>query len=365
MTQRLRISAALLTSLVVAWWVGHWAASSTNAKPTATRRTAQHPAALPAPNISASSTRQPEAPPEPTASTNPLLEPLLTDGKTQLSLDQVQAYLSQNKRDAESLITASRLTGDLSLLREAAQRFPNDPRVQLDLAMRSDIATERQAAITALATTDPDNALGSYLAASEAFTSSNADEALRRLTEAAGRTSLNDFTMLSVQSAEEAYLAAGYDPIAAKASAMFSLPVPQAAPLRELGRQIAELSQTYAQSGDAESARAITQMGIGLGQRIQDSLGNLVISELVGQSIETKLLKTLDPSSLLEPSLTTVQQRLDQLAERKNLIKTTVQTVDPTSANLSPQLLSQYLDRQKLLGELAALEWLRAKLGGA
>ena len=106
------------------------------------------------------------------------------------------------------------------------------------------------------------------------------------------------------------------------------------------------------------------ELGIDLGQRVQQSLGHrILINDLVGVAIEQRALKTLDPATVLADSGLTVEQRLQQLAARRDLVKRTVQGTDPTAANVTPEVLAQFLDRQKALGELAALQWLRGRLG--
>jgi hypothetical protein len=61
-----------------------------------------------------------------------------------LTREQIDRYLSSRGRDAQSLIMASRMADDLSLLREAAERFPGDPRVQLELGLRGESSAERR-----------------------------------------------------------------------------------------------------------------------------------------------------------------------------------------------------------------------------
>jgi hypothetical protein len=104
-------------------------------------------------------------------------------------------------------------------------------------------------------------------------------------------------------------------------------------------------------------------MTIALGRKLQSSGDGSALSELVGQSIERQALKQLDPQTALDETGLTTAQRMDQLAARKDFIAKTVQGVDPTTSDISPQMLSQYLDRQKALGEIAALQWLRGRLG--
>lgn len=352
------LTLAMMLAMAVGYLASRVAVPNTRSELKTSKRSKP---SLPAPKgatseMASSSTR--EAP----ATNSSLLERLLKGDSVKITVAQLQGYLAQNKRDAESLLTASRLTDDLALLREAAQRFPNDPRVQLDLAMRSNSDAERQRAIAALVTADPANALGNYLAAGEAFNANNPDEAVRQLDDANARAALDDYMMLNVQSAEDAYLAAGYDAVSAKAVAMFGSSLGHATKLRELGVKMSDLAKLYASHGDVDSAQAISEMGIALGQRIQSSMSKFLISDLVGMSIEKRFLEGLDPSSVMDSQGVTVQQRLAQIAEHKALVGQLSRSVDPTSSQWSPQILTQYLERVKVFGEVAAMQWLQGKL---
>ena len=314
---------------------------------------------LPAPKIAGASA------PERTDAAAPsgLLQKMLNGQELKLTVAQLQKYLAENGRNAESLITASRLTGDLSLLREAAQRFPQDPRVQFEMAMRSEDPAEKQRAVEAFAELDTDNALASYLAAVQAFDLGDSDGAVKRLMEAAQRPEFRDYMMANVQASEDALKSVGQPEVEAKAAAMFGAPLPFISRLNELGRKMSDLARSYVESGDTNSAAIISGMGQTMGEQLQHAPGRTLIHELVGEGVETRFLRGLDPSAVLLDSGLTVQQRLDQLAERKDLIKTLTRTVDPTSLISNPVLLNQYLDRTKAMGEAAALEWLRDRIG--
>ena len=294
---------------------------------------------------------------------NPLLARVLGEGE-KLTLERLRDYLAVNRRNAESLVTASRLTGDLAMLREAVTKFPSDARAQFELANRSPDAAERERAAQALIAADPENAMGSYMAAIEAFKAGRNDDAVTMLGNAATSVRLDDYWTVGLQSAEEAYVSAGYTATEAKVAAFSRETLPQTMELNGLSQQIEALRKAYAGAGDEASAQSMLTMGLNLGQQVQQSLGGKkLISDLVGQAIESRFLKTLDPATVVDASGVTAQHRMDQIAERKQLIKRTMQGVDPMAANIDPQVLSQFLDRQKILGELAALQWLRGRLG--
>ena len=296
-----------------------------------------------------------------------LLRRILNEGVPTMSLAELQPYLRDKHRSAQSLVTVSRLARDLGPLREAAQRFPLDPQVQLELALRSEDAEEKSRAIKALSEVDSKNPMGPYLAASAAFAAGDQEEALRQMRQAAERGALEDYARTSPLSAEEACLAAGYQPLEAKAAGidiyMQTATAAGEMELVTLSGQLSELSASLATGGDDDSALAVLDMGAALGRQMQAAPAQTGAGQLVGITLETKFLKKQAPDDVLPDQGITVQQRLDQLAERKNVIKAAMRGIDLSDPELNPAVLSQYLDRLKAEGELPAKQWLHATLG--
>jgi hypothetical protein len=112
----------------------------------------------------------PEAQPIGREPTNAFTQ-MVSNGKdAKLSLAQLEAYLAENRRSAESLVTAFRLTDDRALLLEAAEKFPRDPRVNFagwfaTLRNRDASPEERRQWLDAFKQSAPDNALANYLSA--------------------------------------------------------------------------------------------------------------------------------------------------------------------------------------------------------
>lgn len=261
---------------------------------------------------------------------------------------QLQSYLAANKRNAESLLAAMRLTGDMEFLREAARNFPNDPAVQLEMALRSGEPAERRRALDALKQSDPDNALKDYLSALEHLRAGDQTSAFSDLSEASAKGTLDDYALTALQSAEEAYLAAGFTPVEAKAAAMIGLQRRQVEPLRELSKQLAALQKGYTKAADSASAEAIRQMGHALGRQAQSGAA-FFIDELVGMNIERQFL---DPAN--------AAARQQELTLRTDYIRSLGHSPQwkqlMTSGNAAE--LTLFLDRQKLYGEEAAIRWL-------
>jgi hypothetical protein len=303
----------------------------------------------------------PELAPMPAATPPPVLPEKPTDGLIarllkenqllKLTPAQLSKYLSENQGNAEALLAVFRLTGDMNSLLQAANQFPDDPQVQLQLALSSGDPSERRRGIDALRKNDPDNALGDYLSALDHFRSGRMEDALNDLVAAADKTTLDDYALSALQASEEAYMAAGYSVVEAKAAAMLGVTRQQINPLRDLSKQMSELQNRYLQMGDRTSAQTVADMGINLGQQAQDS--NFLIDELAGASIEKQFLGLLDPAAR--------QARLDEMDARK----TYLQHMAGSQAwvNMDGAEAVAFFDRQKLYGELEALRWLRERHG--
>lgn len=104
-----------------------------------------------------------------------------------LSRKEIEAYLQQNKRNAESLLAAYRISHDPSYLREAATNFPNAPFVQFVVVADKVFPEEQRQWIDAFKASSPDNALAWYFSALDYFNSKQPDLAIRELAEATRR----------------------------------------------------------------------------------------------------------------------------------------------------------------------------------
>ena len=87
---------------------------------------------LPAPRLSVSS--PPIDPsPEGLSHTNLIARLLKSEEVPRLSAEQVQSYLEKNHRSVGSLLAAFHATDDRTFLREAMEKYPADPRLDLGL----------------------------------------------------------------------------------------------------------------------------------------------------------------------------------------------------------------------------------------
>jgi hypothetical protein len=356
--KRLLLFLAVLFLLIGAagWWLGR--SGVNHAELPAERGPAKVPPAtrvsrpqLPAPVIRQ---RPPRAPIETVPpKMEGLLARLMKNPQAWLNptAGQVSAYLAQNRRNAESLLSAFRLTGDLAFLREAAQQFPDNAAVQTELALRTTDETERRLAIDSMRHADPANALGDYLSALDHLRHGRSEQAYDDLIAAAGKTQFGDYSVSAMQSAEEAYLAAGYSPVEAKAAAVMGHARSQLQPMRDLAQHLDDLRQGYLAAGDPTSAESIRQMGHSLGRQMQ-GMPVAIIDELSGLGIEQKFRDPAAP-----------QEQQQEFTQRYDSIRRESGENNRLMLSMDDQEAIGYFDRMKFQGESAAYQWLRERRG--
>jgi hypothetical protein len=316
---------------------------------------------LPAPPIGpvAASDSAPEL-----SATNLIARMVHGDEAPRLTPEQLKRFLDENHRSADSLLAAYRTSGDPALLREAMEKFPGDPEVALEAVLNKDASSaERREWLEAFKKAAPDNPLANYLSALDYFKSGQTDQAVQELIAASNRQGFADYTPDRIQADAEAYRAAGYSEADATMAATWGVPLPQLAELRTLAHNMVDLAAAYRQAGDASSAQAAVQIAIGLGQQLDGSPGTCVplVTRLVGIAVERLALDSMDPSSAYGSG--TVQERLEQLARRKNAIYDLVKQSVPYQRQMTAEDWLNYNQRTLIFGEENALGWLVNKYG--
>jgi hypothetical protein len=277
-----------------------------------------------------------------------------------LSTEQVDAFLAKST-NAESLLAAFNINGDKELLRQAVQRFPDNPFV-LAAALTHDASPEqRRELIEQLKRAAPDNPMANYLAARD-YLKDQPELALKELTEAASKNGFHDFTIERIQGLEDIYLHAGYTAVEAKALAMAGVQLKSIVQLRQLGGDISALQQRYAGAGDAASAEMLARVGLTLAADITQGTGNTFIGQMTGSRVEQELLRALDPNAPCDFIPQPISDRLAHLQAQDKSIREACQFFDQWMQTASNAQLIGFFDRLKLYGEPAAVTWARTQL---
>jgi hypothetical protein len=287
-----------------------------------------------------------------------------TNAAPKLSPAQVQAFLKANRTNATSLLAAYRTSGDESLLKEAMEKYPDDPMVAFESSQDKNLSLEEQRQwLSTFEKNAPDNALANYMSAYNDFESGQTDAGIQELASASGK-GLTDYTLERDEEDEEAYLSAGYSPEEATRLSDSWLTLSQLYQVKHLGVDLVDLANAYNQSGDQASAQATYQMAIDLGQRYQDpSTDWTLISQLMGISIQKIALSAMDPNAPYGTSGQTVQDQLNQLIQTRTDITQLANQSEALLPTLSDQDMLSYENRRRIYGELAAMQWVVNKFG--
>lgn len=282
----------------------------------------------------------------------------ILEGKASpLSQAEVDAFLQSEGRSPRNLLAAARILKDLKYAREAAILDPKDPLPRLELAVRGETPEERATAIAAFRAAAPDNSLGDYLAAHQAFASGDAGAAGAALLKSLDNPTYADYSQQVIDASTQAYLSAGYDPQAAAVSAMFTFTVEHIRPVMGVSDNLKALQDEFVRVADFDSAEPTVVIGLTLGQRIQDQ-GSYLIDQLSGIAIERKFLNALDPATQAGPGGQTAGDRIATLDAKLLEIKDLTSRFTPAFASADEARQSQYLAKMKAEGELAAMRWL-------
>jgi hypothetical protein len=141
------------------------------------------------------------------------------------------------------------------------------------------------------------------------------------------------------------------------------LVLPHLIQLKQLSQEMASLANSYRQAGDDASAQAALHMGFSLGQRLDGSPGQALISQLVGIAIQNIALKAMDPNRPFGDGGQTVQNQLDELTRQRAAIRELTSQFDSLQPRMSDQDWISYKDRWRAFGEMAALRWMIDKHG--
>jgi tetratricopeptide (TPR) repeat protein len=316
---------------------------------------------LPAPKVPASSPGETVADFSPTNFLSQMRE-----GETpKLTSEQIEAYLKENHRNAASLLAVARVSGDKSFLKEAMEKFPDDPRVAFDAVFLNSEATaeERRQWVEKFKQNAPDNALASYVSALDYFKSGQSDQAVQELVAASAKSQFQDYFWDQVQNAEEAWRASGYSELDARWLGVSQRQLPHLTQLKQLNQNIVDLANAYRQAGDVASAQAALQYDIQLGERLAQFPNDPLITHLVGFAIQRNALGALDPNDPYGATGLTVADQMEQIKQRREAIKDLNQQVEPLFPLLSQQDFITWADRRRAYGDLNAMQWIINKHG--
>ncbi len=274
------------------------------------------------------------------------------EGFPKLTRQEIDDYLQARSRSASALLTAFRLSNDDAFLREAREKFPYDTQVLLASIGRVGDPAKRLEILESLKHTDPENGIVDALSARALFDLGKNDEALAALSQSVGKP-IRDYTILSSQNDEEAYLAAGFPPLQAKMTALFHSTKPHLIQMRNLVDGMKKQRESAGLAGDDAAVQSSRDIQLQLAGQVQQ--GGFLVDSLVAMVLEKKVLKEIDT-----PEANT---RIEEIDLQRKSLNDSAEKISPlmqTSAIPESDWLL-YFDRAKLFGENAANDWMLGK----
>lgn len=282
-------------------------------------------------------------------------------GDFKLSPQEVYTYLQAAHSNAVSLVTAFQATHDPEFLKQAAERFPNDPLVQSKILANDIFPGERAKWIEALKKSSPENSFPNLMAARDALKQGDTTRALAELN-AAGSKGFNDFTRESMQGLEEAYLSAGRTLPEAKALGTAEITLPHMVQFNGLGRDLQKAAYERAGAGDTAGQLQFLKANYDAGAQFRLSpTQGILITDLVGLGMQNATLRAW-PAGTPAPFLDAApaDSLAANIAYRKD-IQVGAPLFEKWFPTAPEQEVINYMDRAKSFGELEAIKWLRER----
>jgi hypothetical protein len=167
----------------------------------------------------------------------------------------------------------------------------------------------------------------------------------------------NAYRVEEMKALEELNLSVGRSSTAAKAASL-SVSTGLLSQSKALAEEMGSLMSDCRQKGDATSAEAVAQMGLGLAHRLnRDGSGTLVIDQLVGIAMEQRVLASLDPAGTYAfLGGKSVAERTAELQQQQQLIKEQGQVAAAQfSEDANEGATVEYLEQVQAVGEAAAM----------
>lgn len=270
----------------------------------------------------------------------------------------VESKKGHSRFHAEAMVIAGLLTHDTDLIRRGIQSDPENGHLLFVGATLPDFPDEERLAMSKrLREADPDNALSSYICAAYISEAGETGAAIQILKGAAGQPKIDDYRMVTQLMTEDALIAAGLSPDAAKIRSFFEMRAGYVSDLRTLVASLKGIEGSLIPE-DASELRSMTAL---MGQRLRDSSkSGTIIDSLSGMALEEETLKGLPDDAPSPYDGLTVREARESIAAERESVARIVHSMPDIQEILStrPGLAARYIEYSRVMGELEAVKWL-------
>ena len=313
--------------------------------------------------------QQPAATVAPAPAITEALPTFGTEAFNQLAKERGAAWLASRNRDAVSLLAMWDLTGDETVLREAAEKFPGNPQVCLGMLgvvfEKEGNEADKKKWTNQLISADPQNPLGHYYKALLAQVAGDRAGVIAALETALGKKDRIDFYLRErMVGTKEGLLASG---VPLKDAYFLSLAGPIGkvsegfyATGKLMGFFKTELAGMKVPGQETEY-QELAGLGLRLAEQQRLTESPSLITELMAHGQRMRFLKELDPETEIANSGRSVAEELVLATAEKENLSNLMKEAAPAQQYLETapiEVQGQYSDRMMMDGETAALRYL-------
>jgi hypothetical protein len=117
--------------------------------------------------------------------------------------------------------------------------------------------------------------------------------------------------------------------------------------------------------GDTQTAQDLSATAVNIGRIMSGNSQGTLMDQLVGLSVESSALKQIPPGEAMAVLGTTTEQRAADLEkQRRELLELGRVAGEVVKGKATMEEVTQYFERRKRDGEIAALRWLTTQRAG-
>jgi hypothetical protein len=265
---------------------------------------------------------------------------------------QLEAYIEQEGRSAGSLIAGYMLaTETVPWLEEAAERYPDDPRVSAMMLMvargRNEPTDEW---VRRMQENDPKNSLGWCSAALDTFKAGDVEGGLDALEDAASRGRPHMYPEEISRDVTKACQSAGFDPLYSETLGAALLPMGQLSVLMELAREM----KTDPEGEKGLAAESLLTLARHLKQPAERGT---LLEKLVASSMENTVASSIEWYEEMPGLNLSAAEYQENYKVERAAIRALVKENQRLLPSLSDTEMKQYLRRMQVEGEIKAMQW--------